>query len=348
MANRPLDPLPQRSSSSSPAIADALQRLAAIVESSEDAIIGKDLDGIIQTWNRGAERIFGYTAQEAIGQPITIVVPAELQHQEPVIMERIRNGERLDHFETVRQRKNGTRFHISLSISPIRNAEGEIVGASKIGRDISELRRSQESQELLLREMNHRVKNLFAIASGVVALSARTTEDPSHLARDIQSRLAALARAHELILPQWPNQARTTINLAELVRTVLSPYDDANENLTINGPAVECSPSAATSFALLLHEFATNTVKYGAFGKKDGRVSVDWRVAADTLNLSWMERGPTVRKSSEASGFGMRLVDATARSMSATVERSWSDQGLTISVVVPLERVAAQAGARPS
>ena len=145
-------------------------RLAAIIESSDDAIIGKDLNGIIQTWNRGAERIFCYTAEEVVGKSITIVIPPELRHQEPVILERIGRGERIERMETVRQRKDGSQIFVSLTISPIRNPQGVIVGASKIGRDISDLKRSQERQALLLREMNHRVKNLFAVANGVVAL----------------------------------------------------------------------------------------------------------------------------------------------------------------------------------
>src|SRR5579859_306689 len=100
---------------------EAAQRLAAIVESSDDAIVSKDLNGIVQTWNKGAERIFGYTAEEIVGKSITLVIPPELHHQEPEILRRIAAGERVDRFETVRQRKDGSRFHVSLTISPIRN-----------------------------------------------------------------------------------------------------------------------------------------------------------------------------------------------------------------------------------
>ncbi len=112
-------------------------RLAAIVESSDDAIVSKTLDGIIVTWNRGAERIFGYTAEEAIGQPITILIPDELASEETGILERLRRGENLDHYQTVRRRKDGTLIDISLTISPVRDASGAVVGASKIARDIT-------------------------------------------------------------------------------------------------------------------------------------------------------------------------------------------------------------------
>ncbi|MBV9693408.1 MAG: PAS domain S-box protein, partial [Alphaproteobacteria bacterium] len=112
--------------------------LAAIVESSNDAIISKGLDTIILSWNQGAERLFGYTAEEAIGRPITLLIPEERLDEEPKILERIRAGERVDHFETVRQRKDGRLVDISLTISPVRNAAGEIIAASKIARDVSE------------------------------------------------------------------------------------------------------------------------------------------------------------------------------------------------------------------
>ena len=114
-----------------------LRWLAAIVESSDDAIISKNLDGIITSWNTGAQRVFGYTAAEAVGQPVTIVIPADRQSEEREILTRIRRGEHIDHFETIRHRKDGTLIVVSLSVSPVRNAEGQIIGASKIARDIT-------------------------------------------------------------------------------------------------------------------------------------------------------------------------------------------------------------------
>ncbi len=113
-------------------------RLASIVESSDDAIISKDLNGTITSWNSGAERLFQYTAEEAIGKSVTILIPSDRYDEEPGILGRVRRGERVEHYETVRQRKDGTRVDISLTVSPIRDAHGEVVGASKIARDITE------------------------------------------------------------------------------------------------------------------------------------------------------------------------------------------------------------------
>src|SRR5688500_6765745 len=129
-------------------------RLAAIVESSDDAIISKTLDGVIRTWNKGAQRIFGYTADEVVGKPVTILMPPERVNEEESILARLRRGERIEHYETVRVRKDGTRLDISLSISPIIDASGAVIGASKIARDIT----SRKRMEAALRESEGRLR----------------------------------------------------------------------------------------------------------------------------------------------------------------------------------------------
>jgi PAS domain S-box-containing protein len=135
---------------------EALARLAAIVESSDDVIISKTLDGVIQSWNAGAQRIFGYTAAEAIGRHVTLIIPPELHDEEPAILARLRRGERVDHFETVRVTKDGRRLDISLTISPVRDADGHIIGASKVARDITDRKRADAK----LREQEQRFRQL--------------------------------------------------------------------------------------------------------------------------------------------------------------------------------------------
>lgn len=144
---------------------EASRRLAALVESSDDAIIGKDLNGIITSWNKGAERIFGYKAQEMIGTTIMRLIPTERSDEETAILSRIRRGERIEHYETVRRRKNGSLVEIALTVSPIKDVQGRIVGASKIGRDITDRRRLENEQRAvyeLLTTVN-RTTNLRAI-----------------------------------------------------------------------------------------------------------------------------------------------------------------------------------------
>ena len=135
------------------------QRLASIVESSDDAIIGKNLDGIITSWNKSAERLFGYGAEEVVGKSITILIPADRQGEEDAILKRIRSGQRVEHFETVRQRKYGGLIDIALTISPIRNSQGKIIGASKIARDITERKRAAEAAQRAEREFRDFVEN---------------------------------------------------------------------------------------------------------------------------------------------------------------------------------------------
>jgi PAS domain S-box-containing protein len=148
----------------------AAQHLAAIVESSDDAIVSKDLSGIIMTWNQGAERLFGYKAEEAVGKPITILIPPERLDEEPGILARIRRGERVDHYETVRRRKDGTLVDISLTVSPTRGHGGAIVGASKIARDITE----RKQAEAKLRDSERQLKDLLtAIPAAIYTTDAQ-------------------------------------------------------------------------------------------------------------------------------------------------------------------------------
>ena len=123
----------------------AEKHLSAIVETSDDAIVSKDLNGVVTSWNKGAEHIFGYTARGMIGKPVTIVIPPDRQDEEPEILRRIRRGECVDHYETVRLRKDGSLIDVSLSISPVKDASGIVIGASKIARDISRVSRPRRS-----------------------------------------------------------------------------------------------------------------------------------------------------------------------------------------------------------
>src|ERR1041385_8206299 len=160
-----------RNLAKSKSVEQQLSWLASIVESSDDAIVSKNLDGVITSWKRGAARVFGYTAAEAIGQSITIVIPENRLSEEVEILTRIRRGERIDHFETVRQRKHASLIIVSLTVSPVKDDRGKIIGTSKIARDITEQRRSQEQIAVLAREAEHRSKNLFANVQALVSLS---------------------------------------------------------------------------------------------------------------------------------------------------------------------------------
>ncbi|MCA1576621.1 MAG: PAS domain S-box protein, partial [Acidobacteria bacterium] len=133
--------------------------LSTIIESADDAIVTKTLEGIITSWNKGAERIFGYTAEEAIGKPVLMLIPEDHPDEEPTILARLRRGERIDHYETVRVRKDGSLVDISLTVSPIRGPDGQIIGASKIARDISERKRAEEALRSREEELTDFIEN---------------------------------------------------------------------------------------------------------------------------------------------------------------------------------------------
>ena len=292
-----------------------LQRFASIIESSDDAIISKSLDGVIASWNNGAQRIFGYTAAEVIGKPINILIPPDRDNEEPAILAQVRRGERIDHYETVRIRKDGSRVDISLTVSPVKTPEGKIIGASKIARDISERKRSQDQQSLLIREMSHRVKNLFAVTSGLVGLSARSASTPRELADAVQERLAALTRAHELTRPGLISIGKTDgdkTTLHALIRAIFAPYvnrhSEGHEGMVLTGLDLPMGGNAITSVALVLHELATNAAKYGALSSLEGVVHIDCSLENNDLLLTWKEHGgPSIDRPPDVEGFGSML-----------------------------------------
>ncbi len=149
-------------------------KLVAIVESSDDAIIGKNLEGIVTSWNRGAEEIFGYKESEMIGKSILTVIPQDRQHEEPMILGRLRNGDKIDHYETIRQRADGSLIHVSLTISPIKDKEGRIIGVSKIARDITEQKRDEERKNAFIAMASHELKTpLTSLAALIQVLQQK-------------------------------------------------------------------------------------------------------------------------------------------------------------------------------
>jgi PAS domain S-box-containing protein len=327
---------------------EVAHRLATIIASSDDAIISKDLNGVIQSWNEGATRIFGYTAEEAVGRPVTMLIPEDRHDEEPEILARLRRGERIEHYETVRRRKDGELIDIALSVSPVRNYRGEIVGAAKIARDITERRRAAEQQQLLLREMDHRVKNLFALVGGLVSLSARSASTPDELAAAVRERLAALGLAHSLTLrgPDTTSQGTQPSMLRALIGAITSPYDvptsDDRSRVRITGTDVEVSPAAVTNVALLLHEFTTNAAKYGALSTPSGYVEVECAEDGQLVELVWRERdGPAILGVPTTEGFGTRMAQMTVENQfRGAISREWNPEGLTLRLSIPRERLA--------
>jgi PAS domain S-box-containing protein len=305
-----------------------LRWLASIVESSDDAIVSKNLDGIITSWNSGAERVFGYTAEEATGQAITIVIPQDRQDEERTILTRIRRGERIDHFETVRQRRNGSLIVVSLTVSPVKNAEGKIVGASKIARDITGQKRSQEQITILAREAEHRSKNLLASVQAMVKLSQSDTSEG--LKDAIEGRIRALANVHSLFVEtRWIGAELSAIATQEL-----SPYSkEAETRVRVDGPQVFLKPDIAQPIALIMHELATNAAKYGALSVAEGRIDLKWSHGADGwLILCWTEMGGPEIRTPARQGFGTRVIERMVGQLQGKARFDWRPEGLVCEI----------------
>ncbi|HEX4159871.1 MAG TPA: PAS domain S-box protein [Rhizomicrobium sp.] len=419
-------------------------RLAAIVESSDDAIVGKTLDGIIVSWNAGAERVFGYRAHEVVGKSITLLIPSERQAEEPAILERIRRGERVGHFETVRRRKDGRLIDVSLAVSPVLDTSGRVIAASKIARDITERKRiekdlsdffenasvalhwlgpdgiilranrrelemlgyerdeylgrhisefhvdqetiadilnrlaagevirdypsqlrckdgavrdvvidssvlwengrfvhtrcfmtdvtarkqAEESQQMLVGELQHRVRNTLATIQAIASqtLQSATAEER----KSFSGRILALANAHDVLTSD--NWERAP--LRHVVDRALAPFQ--KERIAVTGPDVPLGARNALLTAMVLHELATNALKYGALSNGTGQVCLDWTVRESTegkrLQLCWIERGgPPVREPTRK-GFGSRLIE---RSLEETQVR-FEPEGVTCTLEMAL------------
>jgi PAS domain S-box-containing protein len=298
----------------------ARQHLFAIVESSFDAIVSKDLNGVIQSWNAAAERLFGYSAEEAVGKHITMLIPPDKQDEEDHIISRIRAGERVESFDTIRLRKDGEPVDVSLMISPVRDDAGRIIGASKIARDVTAARESERRIKLLMREVNHRVKNQFAVINSMVRETAKRATDPREFERNVRERVAALARSHDLLVSsEWSGTS-----LFNLVQEHLKPFGH-NDQISLSGPLLMLQPNAVQYLGIALHELATNAAKYGAFSGTTGQVSVNWRVkpaASDEkdFELTWEERYFQTDANTEMrSGFGTVVLQrVTAQAINGT------------------------------
>jgi PAS domain S-box-containing protein len=303
--------------------------LASIVESSDDAIVSKDLDGVITSWNRGAERIFGYMADEAVGQPITMLIPLDRHDEERTILTRIRRGERIDHFETIRQRKHGSLITVSLTVSPVRDAGGKVVGASKIARDITEQKRNQEKISALAREAEHRSKNMLANVQAVVNLSQANS--PEELKKVIEGRIKALANVHSLFVQtRWIGAELSTIASQEL-----AAYSSRENRVRIDGPQMLLEPAAAQAVAIALHELATNAAKYGSLSAAGGKVDLNWPHEADgQLKLRWTETGGPPVQAPTRKGFGSRIIEQMITQLKGTTHFDWRPEGLVCEIAL--------------
>lgn len=310
--------------------------LAAIVASSEDAIISHDLEGTITSWNAGAEKIYGYTAGEMIGQPMSTLLDDVQIDEWPENLARLRQGEAVTNIDISRVTKGDRVIYVSLTISPMRDSQGAIIGASAVARDITLRKIAERHAEMLMAELDHRVKNILAVVSSVVTQSLKAGGTPEAATAAIEGRIQAISRAHGLLTELGGVEG----SMRELVETELRPYNQ-RENVTMSGDDVVLSSRANLSMALAVHELATNSAKYGALSTEAGHLDVTWRVTGiggtPELEIMWLETGgPTVEPPTRR-GFGSKLIELSlVRGLKAKVNREFLEEGVRCQISAPL------------
>jgi len=316
------------------------EQAAAIVNSSGDAIVGIDLNGAIVSWNDGAQRLFGYAAEEAIGKPVAFLIPPNRLDEGAGILERIRSGERIDHYDTVRRHKDGTSIDISLTVSPVSDAEGNLVGASKIARDVTGRKRAEAHRDVLIGEMSHRVKNVLATVQSIASQTLQQSASVEAFKPAFNGRLRALAQAHDLLMDEgWAGA-----DVGALVDRILGPHRTMDRTrIVTKGPRIILPPQRGVALIMILHELATNAAKYGSLSVPSGAVEVTWRGDDDDgrsqIRLCWIESGGPRVKVPSRRGFGSKLIERSmVHELHGEARLDYRAEGLHADLRFPWER----------
>jgi PAS domain S-box-containing protein len=321
-----------------------LRWLASIVESSNDPIVSTSIERVstgiervITTWNGAAERLFCYTSDEVIGRPIAILIPPDRHDEQRTIFQRIIAAERIENYETVRLRKDGSSVDVSLTISGVKDAEGKIAGASAIYRDITR-KRAEAREKTLMAELDHRVKNVLSRVDMVLTSSRNGSSSIDEFTRSVKGRIQSMAAAHSLLSQKgWHG-----VGLEALVRNQLAPYA-SDANVAIHGTDVILTPAAIQAMGMVLHELVTNAAKYGAFSVPNGSVVVSWdrKPNGHTANLvfAWREFGGPPRAVETKSGYGTRLIrELVPYELGGMVDLEFAAAGVNYRIEFPLEK----------
>jgi PAS domain S-box-containing protein len=355
------------------ALLDARTRLGAVVESSEDAILTVDLDGRIDSWNRGATAIYGYGAAEILGKPITLLIPPELEDEERRIIDRLRAGERIEHYETVRLRKDGTRRDISLTVSPVRDASGRLVAISKIGRDITarkneqrEIEEEARRKDEFLAILSHELRNPLAPIRYALSLAKQPKASPEHRRRaedvierqvELMGRLlddlfdvSRISRGQVILRKKWIDL--TTV-IGAAIDAARPRIDQKKHTLTLELPAeplrLDADPVRITQ---VLTNLLTNAAKYTnpggeihlrawrdsgsvGFAVRDNGIGIATEMMPRLFEL-FAQATPALHKAEGGLGIGLALVKGFVEMHGGTIEAKSDGPGRGSEFVVRL------------
>jgi PAS domain S-box-containing protein len=313
------------------------ERYRRIFEQANDLIITATLDQVLTDVNPAAAAAIGLPREEIIGRSMhDFLAPGSREQARAKLIEKLEAGGTTNHqLEVVSKTGEVLQWEVNSTLT-LDNA-GKPVGLHAIARDVTERRRAEERQALLVNELNHRVKNTLALVQGLALQSFREGRDPAEARLAFQRRLAALAAAHDLLTREsW--EGATLSGLAE---GGLGHLTGGERRVEIGGPDVTLGPKEAVSLVLALHELSTNASKYGALSNGEGRVRVSWQLEGSTLRLEWRETGGPPVAAPEHRGFGLRMIErALAADLGGSVRMDFEPAGLVCRIEKLLEEAA--------
>ena len=304
---------------------------ASTVFSSMDAIFSIDPDLNIRTWNGGAERLYGYTAAEAIGQSLRLICPDEMRNEQQALYSQTMRGKPVL-LETVRRHKDGRLIPVGISGSPIFASDGCVTGVAAVHRDMTENRAYREHLGFTLRELSHRTKNLLAVVQGLARMMARRSSDIDEFEVRFRGCIQALAHSHDLLV-QHDWQGAT---LQELLRAQLAPFGGIDsKKITAQGPEITLTPSAMQSLGIVVHELATNATKHGALSSPAGSVTISWNLdAADGARVVWQELGGPPVSAPKHKGFGQVVFERIGASLDGNIITEFRPAGFVCEITI--------------
>jgi PAS domain S-box-containing protein len=319
------------------------RELQALYQNAPVGLALLDRDFRYMRVNQFLAELNGMTSDQMLGQGIFDILP-DIRIREPYMRQVLITGVpvRDVEVEAATPRDPHVKMAFKMHYYPLQDERGVVVGVGVVAEDVTAQRRAEKARELLSRELSHRIKNLFTVISGIIALSARGDNALSAFARTVRGRIQALAQAHDLVRPvEWDRDAtREPPTFQSLLRMLLAPYAPdswRSERIVITGDDPKIGPGAATAIALALHEFATNAAKYGSLSSENGRLFVDCGLSEDKLEIVWRERGgPPIAVEPKLSGFGSLLAHRSlVDDLGGAVALGWEREGLTMTVTLP-------------
>jgi PAS domain S-box-containing protein len=296
--------------------------------------------------NEALARLNGLPVETHIGRYAFDIVPDLRQIAEPLLREVLETAKPIANIEIEGEtpQEPGVRRTWVEQFYPVKDDAGRVIGIGIVCEDVTEHRRTERTRDLLSRELSHRIKNLFAVISSIVRLSARGNEAVQPFAKVIGGRIEALGRAHDYVRPVGSDHegpARSDRSLHNLMKAILEPWAEEGARILVGGDDPAIGSAAATALALAIHECATNAVKYGALSTPEGRVDITCRMAGDDFEMVWTERGgPPIDQPPIREGFGTTLARRSiAGELAGTIAAEWAPEGLTLRIKAPTARL---------